>query len=219
MALLLEIVDPFTNTEMTIFFDEILMYLKTFLVHVIEPKMSVICIKHSIRNMFQLTFPNWKVDDFSIFDFERIHLVEPIKLFDYLDTVRCQMPVLQKKPTEATSTHAGSKLINFLAATSTPEKHKANTEHRNIKLFEPIVIQCLKVTLKIHRKFYKTLHFYVVASFQLFTKSDAEMQSYILDMLCQVLQLKVNYCLLDANNIFMDFILKLIESIEMGIIR
>lgn len=54
---------------------------------------------------------------------------------------------------------------------------------------------------------------------QLFTKSDAEMQSYILDMLCQVLQLKVNYCLLDANNIFMDFILKLIESIEMGIIR
>lgn len=45
------------------------------------------------------------------------------------------------------------------------------------------------------------------------------MQSYVLDMLCQVLQLKVNYFLLDANNIFMEFILKLIESIETGIIR
>lgn len=45
------------------------------------------------------------------------------------------------------------------------------------------------------------------------------MQSYVLDMLCQMLQLKVNYCLLDANNIFMEFILKLIESIETGIIR
>lgn len=148
MALLLEIVDPFTNTEMTIFFDEILMYLKTFLIYVIEPKMSVICIKHLIRNMFQMTFPNWKIDDFPIFDFEQIHTIEPIKLFDYLDTVRCQMPVLQKKTAESTSTHAGSKLINFLAATSTPEKHKANAEHRNIKLFEPIVIQCLKVRNK-----------------------------------------------------------------------
>lgn len=148
MALLLEIVDPFTNTEMTIFFDEILIYLKTFLVHVIEPKMSVICIKHSIRNMFQLTFPNWKVDDYAVFDFEKIHSIEPLKLFDCLDTIRCQQPVLQKKPIESTSTHAGSKLINFLAATSTPEKHKANTEHQNIKLFEPIVIQCLKVMCK-----------------------------------------------------------------------
>lgn len=45
------------------------------------------------------------------------------------------------------------------------------------------------------------------------------MQSHVLDLLCQVLQLKVNYCLLDANNIFIDFILKLIESIEIGIIR
>lgn len=45
------------------------------------------------------------------------------------------------------------------------------------------------------------------------------MQAYILDMLCQVLQLKVNYCLLDSNNIFMDFILKLIENIETGIVR
>lgn len=55
--------------------------------------------------------------------------------------------------------------------------------------------------------------------FQIFTKSDSELQSYVLDMLCQVLQLKVNYCLLDANNIFMEFILKLIESIEIGIVR
>lgn len=155
MALLLEIVDPFTSTETTIFFDEILMYLKTFLIYVIEPKMSVICLKHLIRNMFQMTFPNWKIDDFQIFDFEQIHTIDPIKLFDYLDTVRCPAPVLQKKNTESTSAHGGSKLMQLLAATSTPEKHKANTEHRNIKLFEPIVIQCLKV----RRKNQSTKHF------------------------------------------------------------
>lgn len=149
MTLLLEIMDPFTNTELTIFFDEILMYIKTFLIYVIEPKMSVICIKHLIRNMFQMTFPNWKIDE-SLFDFERIHTIDPIKLFEYLDTIRCKLPSVEKKSNEPTSTHAGSKLINFLAATSTPEKHKAPTDHRNIKLFEPIVIQCLKVTRKRH---------------------------------------------------------------------
>lgn len=55
--------------------------------------------------------------------------------------------------------------------------------------------------------------------FQLFTKSNTIIQASILDMICQVLQLKVNYCLLDANGIFIDFILKLLESIETGIIR
>lgn len=44
-------------------------------------------------------------------------------------------------------------------------------------------------------------------------------QASILNMLGQVLQLKFNYSLLDANNIFMEFILKLLESIENGTIR
>ncbi|XP_031632927.1 huntingtin [Contarinia nasturtii] len=194
MALLIEIMEPFTDTESTSFFDEILIYIKTTLIY--EPKMSVVCIKHLIRNMFLMTYPNWKIDE-NLFDYERIQTMAPHKMFDYLDEIRCQTPVPQKTSVNTTPSHAGSKLINFLASTSTPEKQKTNSDHRNIKIFEPIVIQCLK----------------------LFTKSDSEMQSYVLEMLCQVLQLKVNYCLLDANNIFMEFLLKLIESIETGIIR
>lgn len=142
MALLLEIMDPFTSTESTLFFDEIIIYVKTFVIH--EPKMSVVCIKQLIRNMYLMTYPNWKIEE-NLFDFERVYKMEPAKVFEYLDEIRCQTPVLQKKNVDTTPVHAGSKLINFLASASTPEKHKTNTDHRNIKIFEPLVIQCLKV--------------------------------------------------------------------------
>lgn len=44
-------------------------------------------------------------------------------------------------------------------------------------------------------------------------------QSAILDMLCQALEFNVNYSLLDANNVFLDFVLKLSELIETGAVR
>lgn len=146
MSLLIEIMEPFTDAESPTFFDEILNYVKTTLIY--EPKMSVLCIKHLIRNMFLMTYPNWKIDE-NLFDFERIQTMVPFKMFDYLDEIRCQTPVPQKTSVNTTPVHAGSKLINFLASTSTPEKQKTNSDHRNIKIFEPIVIQCLKVIFSI----------------------------------------------------------------------
>lgn len=142
MALLIEIMEPLPSTESSTFFDEILVCIKTFLIY--EPKLSVVCIKHLIRNMFLMNYPNWKIDE-NLFDFERVQNMAPIKMFKYLDEIRCQSPVPQKISIDTTPIHTGSKIINFLASTSTPEKHKTNPEHRNIKLFEPIVIQCLKV--------------------------------------------------------------------------
>lgn len=38
-------------------------------------------------------------------------------------------------------------------------------------------------------------------------------------MLCQVLEYRVNYCLLDSNNVFIDFVLRLLELIETGTVR
>lgn len=66
-----------------------------------------------------------------------------------------------------------------------------------IKMFEPMVIYCLK----------------------LFTKANAEVQTEILKMLGQLLQFKVNYCLLDANSVFIDFVLRLVDIIETGSVR
>lgn len=67
-----------------------------------------------------------------------------------------------------------------------------------IKYFEPIVIQCLK----------------------LFTKSNFDVQTNILEIICQLLNFKVNYYLLDANNVFIDFVLNYLDMIiEKGSIR
>lgn len=142
MALLIEIMESFADTESSAFFDEILVYIKTFIIY--EPKMSVVCIKHLIRNMFLMSYPNWKINE-NLFDFEQVHSMTPLKMFEYLDDIRCQTPEPQKPNIDTTPIQTGSKLINFLASTSTPEKRKTNTDRRNIKLFEPIVIQCLKV--------------------------------------------------------------------------
>lgn len=67
----------------------------------------------------------------------------------------------------------------------------------NIKLFEPIVIQCMK----------------------LFPKQDAAAQADVLDMLSEILTHRVSYRRLDANGLFIEFVFKLLELIEAGSIR
>lgn len=62
-----------------------------------------------------------------------------------------------------------------------------------IRLFEPIVIKALK-------------HYTL--------SSNPFQQSQVLRLLIQLIQLRVNYCLLDSDKIFVNFIVKQLESIE-----
>lgn len=66
---------------------------------------------------------------------------------------------------------------------------------------------------------YLQIHNLLNHCLQLFTKSHAEVQSVILDMICQSLEYKVNYSLLDAKNGFIEFVLKQLELIETGTVR
>lgn len=54
---------------------------------------------------------------------------------------------------------------------------------------------------------------------QLFMTSNPRLQSTILDLLCQLLILKVNYNLLDSNQVFLNFIFQQLESIEVDRVR
>ncbi|XP_033756060.1 huntingtin-like [Pecten maximus] len=67
-----------------------------------------------------------------------------------------------------------------------------------IRLFEPLVIKALK---------------------QYTVTSCLELQRQVLDLLSQLIQLRVNYCLLDSDQVFIGFIIKQIEFIEEGQIR
>jgi len=63
-----------------------------------------------------------------------------------------------------------------------------------IKLFDPIVIQSLR----------------------LFTKSNAVLQTKVLDMLCQLLEFNINYMKLDSKRVFVDIVMKQVDYIEDG---
>ncbi|XP_049777630.1 huntingtin [Schistocerca cancellata] len=64
-----------------------------------------------------------------------------------------------------------------------------------IRLFEPMVIKALK---------------------QYTVTSDVQLQCRVLLLLSQLVQLRVNYCLLDSDQIFIEFVLKQFEFIEEG---
>ncbi|XP_050396465.2 huntingtin [Patella vulgata] len=67
-----------------------------------------------------------------------------------------------------------------------------------IRLFEPLVIKALK---------------------QYTVTSSLDLQHQVLNLLAQLVQLRVNYCLLDSDQIFIGFVLKQFEYIEEGQIR
>nr|XP_006822985.1 PREDICTED: huntingtin [Saccoglossus kowalevskii] len=70
--------------------------------------------------------------------------------------------------------------------------------HSYIRLFEPLVIKALK---------------------QYTITSSLTLQQQVLHLLAQLVQLRVNYCLLDSDQIFIGFVIKQFEFIEEGQIK
>lgn len=63
-----------------------------------------------------------------------------------------------------------------------------NAIHNHIRLFEPLVIKALK---------------------QYTTSTSVALQRQVLDLLAQLVQLRVNYCLLDSDQVKQNFTYKL----------
>uniref|UniRef100_A0A8C5BH89 Huntingtin n=1 Tax=Gadus morhua TaxID=8049 RepID=A0A8C5BH89_GADMO len=80
----------------------------------------------------------------------------------------------------------------------TRQRGDKNAIHNHIRLFEPLVIKALK---------------------QYTTSTSVALQRQVLDLLAQLVQLRVNYCLLDSDQVFIGFVLKQFEFIEVGQFR
>ncbi|XP_029462586.1 huntingtin [Rhinatrema bivittatum] len=80
----------------------------------------------------------------------------------------------------------------------TKQRADKNAIHNHIRLFEPLVIKALK---------------------QYTTTTSVQLQRQVLDLLAQLVQLRVNYCLLDSEQVFIGFVLKQFEYIEVGQFR
>ncbi|KAM9314624.1 huntingtin isoform 2-T2 [Pholidichthys leucotaenia] len=81
---------------------------------------------------------------------------------------------------------------------ATRHRGDKNAIHNHIRLFEPLVIKALK---------------------QYTTSTSVALQRQVLDLLAQLVQLRVNYCLLDSDQVFIGFVLKQFEFIEVGQFR
>lgn len=68
-----------------------------------------------------------------------------------------------------------------------------NAIHNHIRLFEPLVIKALK---------------------QYTTSTSVALQRQVLDLLAQLVQLRVNYCLLDSDQVKQNFTYKLLLSLS-----
>uniref|UniRef100_H3C3K9 Huntingtin n=1 Tax=Tetraodon nigroviridis TaxID=99883 RepID=H3C3K9_TETNG len=91
-----------------------------------------------------------------------------------------------------------SNLLRSNIANATRHRGDKNVIHNHIRLFEPLVIKALK---------------------QYTTSTSVALQRQVLDLLAQLVQLRVNYCLLDSDQVFIGFVLKQFEYIEVGQFR
>lgn len=166
-ALELKLIENLTTSIR--FIEEVLAYLKTIIVHV--PKKSVICTRALLKYLFGRNFIKRR-QNYDFYLTKSFRLTDEDGMIEFFDYTK---DFYTYKPSDDMNADLGS----------------------YIKLFEPMVIYCLK----------------------LFTKSNSSVQSQILEMLCQLLEFKVNYCLLDANSVFIEFVLRHVDIIETGVVR
>ena len=87
-----------------------------------------------------------------------------------------------------------------------------------IRLFEPMVVKALKVRALLQH-LDKLLLLNIISIIQLYTiTSDVYVQKHVLDLLCELIHLCVNYCLLDADQVFLNFVIQQFEFLEEGFI-
>uniref|UniRef100_A0A182W2X9 Huntingtin n=1 Tax=Anopheles minimus TaxID=112268 RepID=A0A182W2X9_9DIPT len=151
------------------FVEEVLRYMQTFLT--LEPDHCVRCTRYLLRFIFHINCIN-----------------RTAEVSYFRKVVSSEDPAV----VVATEEFFG-RYYDFCKAKSKPLTPEIGAF---VKLFEPLVITCLKI----------------------FTKMRSAVQANILHLLCQLLDFNINYQLLDANNVFVESIFKHIESIERGTI-
>ncbi|XP_050082071.1 huntingtin [Anopheles aquasalis] len=163
---LLEMKSISTMTNGMKFVEEVLRYLHSFIAF--EPEHCVRCTRFLLKFIFQSNFVNRSAE---------------ISFFQRATEI--------SEGSEVISKEFYARYYDFCK----PKHKSASLEiGAYVKLFEPLVIACLKM----------------------FGRVQSSVQADILEMLCQLLDFNINYQLLDASSIFVETILKHVEYIERG---
>ncbi|KFB36381.1 AGAP003681-PA-like protein [Anopheles sinensis] len=165
---LLEMKTLSTMTNGMKFLEEVLRYLQSFLS--LQPDHCIRCTRFLLRFIFHANYVNRTAE------------------VAYFRKAAC---FADDAPNEMPSEEFFVRYYDFCKAKSKPVLAEVGSY---VKLFEPLVITCLKI----------------------FSKVSSPVQASILEMLCQLLDFNINYQLLDASSAFVESIFKHIEHIERG---
>ncbi|CAK1594401.1 unnamed protein product [Parnassius mnemosyne] len=189
--------------------EEILYYMKVMMP--LCPNTTVYCITQLLKCLFGTNMINQYNDFMSISDtpdvpsktsfYDDVMLVNPVK--DRTEDSRrssvCsnasqKLSLDSKNPRMLVERQLLMAMENF-SKNKTDRKWSTNKKEleRYIRLFEPVVIQALK-------------------SYTM--QNDIPLQCEVLSLLNQLLALRVNYCMLDSDQIFIGFLMKQLDLVE-----
>ncbi|XP_052745094.1 huntingtin isoform X2 [Bicyclus anynana] len=187
--------------------EEILFYLKVMLP--LNPNLTVYCITQLLKCLFGTNMINQYTDYMSIADkrldvetpsfFQDVMLVNALKTIED-DKISISSNSSQKLSLDSKNPRMIDERQMLIAMENfsknrTDRKWSTNKKEleRYIRLFEPVVIQSLK-------------------SYTL--QNDIPLQCSVLRLLNQLLALRVNYCMLDSDQVFIAFLMKQLDLIE-----
>ncbi|OWR42184.1 Huntingtin [Danaus plexippus plexippus] len=181
--------------------EEILFYLKVIMP--LCPNKTVHCITQLLKCLFATNMINQYNDFMSIADKvleDSTSFYEHVMLVSAIDDDRSSVSSNCSQMLEVRNTRMLDErkmlmnLENF-AKNRTDRKWSTNKKEleRYIRLFEPVVIQSLKA--------------YTM-------QNDIPLQCSVLYLLCALLSLRVNYCMLDSDQVFIGYLMKQLDNIE-----
>ncbi|XP_038219455.1 huntingtin-like [Zerene cesonia] len=192
-----------TEVEFGPLTEELLFYLKVIMP--LCPENAVYCVTQLLKCLFGTNIINQYQDYLNIADpvpkkqpasfYDDVLMVNSLDTETRRDSVSSEGSQKETKDPELIEERRLLLAIENFNKNRMDRKWSANKKEleRYIRLFEPVVIQALKMyTLQ----------------------SGAGLQRAVLQLLCQLLSLRVNYCMLDSDQLFIGFLLKQLDLLE-----
>ncbi|XP_072936083.1 huntingtin [Epargyreus clarus] len=189
--------------------EEILYYLKVLMPF--SPNNTVYCVTQLLKCLFSTNMVNQYMDFMSIAD--KNVPEPPTSFFEDVMLINSLQPIEEESRRSSVCSNASQKLsldsknprmveerqllmmMENFAKNRIDRKWSTNKKEleRYIRLFEPVVIQALK-------------------SYTM--QNDIPLHCSVLSLLCQLMALRVNYCMLDSDQVFIGFLMKQLDLVE-----
>ncbi|XP_015913152.2 huntingtin [Parasteatoda tepidariorum] len=210
MCQILEICD---STEMGKNAEEILCYLKSIMV--MEPSSSVQCVRQLLKCLFGTNLMMLCQEAQMVSGINK-NCDSPNRLFSsapglYYTIISHPYSLFTHALAEKAIRVSGEKVNNVVSFRSLNWVKKGSDK---VTILLKSGAKLEKSSLANHIRLFEGV---VIKSLQQYTiSSDVNLQCEVLDLLAQLVQLRVNYCLLDADQVFISHVLKQFEYIEEG---